>query len=108
MSFGCTLSNFFFNDVTHIYGQPFNKDIQQNQSFLGTVVVWVVGISLDFKNFTHTLAIGFKSILLTTRPSSLTYDVPSMVRVVKMVFHFFEVNLSRNLAYSQVISAGKL
>ena len=41
-----------------------------------TVVVWVVGISLDFRNFTHTLAMGINSILLITRPSLLTQDAP--------------------------------
>ena len=89
-------------------GSPQTMTYNKTNLSWETVVVWVVGISLDFRNFTHTLAIGFKSILLTTRPSSLAHDAPSIVRVVKMVFHFFGVNLSRNLAYSQLISAGKL
>ena len=89
-------------------GSPLTITYNNTNLSFETVVVWVVGISLDFRNFTHTLAMGFKSILLTTRPSSLAHDAPSTLSVVKIVFHRCRVSLSSNLAYSQVISAGKL
>ena len=72
------------------------------------VVVWVVGVSLNFRTFTYTLTMGFQSILLITCPSSLAHDVPSTVSILKIVFHLYGVNLSSNLAYSQLISVGKL
>ena len=55
------------------------------------------GISLDFRNFTYTLAIGVKSIILITRPSSLAQDAPITVSVIKILFHLCGVNLSSNL-----------
>ena len=73
-----------------------------------TVVVCVVGISLDFSNFTHTLEMGVKSILLITHLFSLAHDIPFTVSVVKILFHLCGVNLSSNLPYSQLTSAGKL
>ena len=87
---------------------PLTMTYNSTNLFCETVVVWVVGISLDCRNFTHTLAMGVKSILLITHPSLLAQDTPFTVSVVKILFHLYGVNLSSNLAYSQLTLEGKL
>ena len=89
-------------------GNPLTMTYKSTNLSCEIVVVCVVGINLDFKNFTHTLAMGFKSILLITRPSSLAQDALFMVRVLKILFHFYGVILPSNLAYSQSTLEGKL
>ena len=89
-------------------GNPLTITYKSTNRSCETIVVCVVGINLDFRNFTHTLVMGVKSILLITRPSSLAQDTPFMVSVVKILFHVCGVNLSSNLAYSQLTSEGKL
>lgn len=68
-----------------------------------TVVVCVVGISLDFKNFT----INLRSIMLTIIASLLTHSLPSTFNVLNTFLYFLTVMLSTNLLYSQSIRGGK-
>ena len=57
-------------------GNPLTMTYKSTNISCETVVVCVVDINLDFKNFTHTIARGVKSILLITRSSSLAQDAP--------------------------------
>ena len=72
-----------------------------------TIVVWVVGINLDFKNLTQTLAMCFKLILLITRPSSFIYALPGIVKVLNTSPHFLTVIFSTIWVYSHSITVGK-
>ena len=89
-------------------GNPLTMTYNSTNLSYEIVVVWVVGISLDFRNFIHTLAMGVKSIILITHSSLLAQDAPFMVSVVKILFHLYGVNLSSNFAYWQLTSEGKL
>ena len=73
-----------------------------------TVVLCVVGISQDFKIFTQILAIGLKSILFITLPSSFAHELPSTIRDFSTLFHFLSVMLPTSFKYSQSTSEGKL
>lgn len=68
-----------------------------------TVVACVVGISMDFKNFT----IDLRSIMLTILASLLTHSLPSTFNVLNTFLYFLTVMLSTNLLYSQSIRGGK-
>ena len=57
-------------------GNPLTITYNSTSLSCETIVVWVVGISLDFRDFTHNLAMGIKYILLITRPSSLAQNAP--------------------------------
>ena len=82
-----------------------NKSINHS---CDTVVVCVVGINLDFKIFTYTLATCLKSIRLITQPSSLAHDVPFTVRVLSIVFHVLSVMFAISLEYLHSTSKSKL
>ena len=69
-------------------GNPLIMTYKSTNLSCEKAAVCMVGINLDFKNFTHTLAMSFKSILLITRPSSLAQDAPSTVSVLKILFYF--------------------
>lgn len=72
-----------------------------------TVVVRVVGINRDFRNFTQILATCFKSILFMTLPSLFAYELPSTVSVFSTLLHFLGVMLFSILEYLQSTLEGK-
>lgn len=71
------------------------------------VVVYVVGINRDFKNFTQNLAIGFKYILFIILASPFAHELSSTVRVFSTLFYFLGVMLLTIFEYSQSTSEGK-
>ena len=72
-----------------------------------TVVVWVVGINLNFMNFIQTLAMGFKSILLTIRTSSFIHSLLEIINGLKISPHFLTIIFASNWVYSYSIAMGK-
>ena len=85
-----------------LIGSSRTMTYKSTNRYWDTMVVCVVGIILDFKNLTQTLATYLRSIQLITRPSSLAHDVPFII--IAALFDVLAVMFAINLEFSHSTS----